>query len=122
MPRHLGLFLVPEDDAATTERALMAFWAALSTPLCLEVRSPLLELARESPLRSLPPTDRDVLARSGPLVRREWARSPTSIEPVPALQGARYTSRAVCSDCGVFLSISSHARRQACNQSTLRGP
>ena len=87
-----------------------------------EVRSPLLELARESPLRSLPLTDRDVLARSGPLVRREWARSPTSIEPVPALQGARYTSRAVCSDCGVFLSISSHARRQACNQSTLRGP
>jgi len=35
-----------------TERARMAFWAALSTPLCLEVRSPLLELARESPLYS----------------------------------------------------------------------
>ena len=36
-----------------TERARMAFWAALSTPLCLEVRSPLLELARESPLAFL---------------------------------------------------------------------
>ena len=33
-----------------TERARMAFWAALSTLLCLEVRSPLLELARKSPL------------------------------------------------------------------------
>ena len=42
VPRHLGLFLIPEDDAANRARPD----GILSTPLCLEVRSPLLELAR----------------------------------------------------------------------------